>query len=590
MDESQDIVINKSVFVASLGSLAAGKSKTFSIALIFPPGLAAETYNIVAKVDTGNALAETDETNNEVTFANTLVVAAPFSDPTLAFDADTIIPPGVVADGRKLPLKFDVENLGNTKIPAGQTCSIAIFAHNISTNTDTPLETFTVKLTSLASGGLKTLTLSPAIPVNLGTGEFEIRAALATTVSGDVVGNNTASCATTLNVGPAFYNLSLLPPTTTFNPAVLLGTTTSGTVSVGIRNLSNSQILPGATATVQVVLRPVGAVDDSNDIPIGTASNVSLAGLTIGASKTVKVSCKIPTTFNSNPIVAGNYELVATMSATPLIESTLSDNTIIGSTINIAPSFIDLAVISATQSFRTPSANGSGGTGTVVVRNTGNVPVQGNINIQFFATPEESAVSSRIGQQTFSVSLAPGASSPPLNVALLLTIPADGLLATAVDVVARIDPASLADSNLSNNQLAAGTVVVSSQYVDLTIASVTNPFSGTLNGNQTGSGHVLLANIGSGLSAGPVTVNYYASLTSTLEGSQILLGSQVANVSLGSAQLSPTIDVALALPNPDSETTYKILAQITSSPTIDNNSANNLTTVLGTVTVEPVGP
>ncbi|HVT82863.1 MAG TPA: hypothetical protein VHM90_19650, partial [Phycisphaerae bacterium] len=435
----------------------------------------------------------------------------------------------------------------------------------------------------------KVFTLKPTIPNTLAIGNYEFRAELTTTAAGDVVGNNSASSNTPFAVGPAFFNLAAQPPISGFNPAILRATKTSDTVDVPVKNLSNTLIPAGTLADVTVSLRRINATSSANDILIGTAPNVSFSNLAQGATKTVHVSSRIPDRLPGNiPVPDAEYEFVATVTPATLVESTLADNTAVGSDIIIGGPFVDLAVVSATHNFRMPAASGSTGIGTVRLRNTGNVLIQGPVNIQFFISTDANPTGIFLGSQTFTLILAPGAISPPISAALGLNVSGGGLAAVEGDIVARINPASFADANVANDSLDAGHVVISSQFVDLRVASATNPFSSTVLGNSTGSGQVLLVNIGSGISVGDVVVKYFATPTGTLNGSEILIGSKTVGISLLSAQLTPAISVDLALPNPAILTNYKIVATITAPAATDNNPNDNLTTILGSVNVLPV--
>jgi hypothetical protein len=585
-DDSQDVVLNRSSTLANVGSLKPGHTRTLSIGIRFPATLADGSYDIIVKVDTANALAETNETDNQATLDQSVLVAPPFTDPKLTFNSATAIPADVVADGRSLPLKLDVTNLGNIKIPSGQTTSISIVAHNIFNYVDTALRTFTVSLSGLGAGKTKTLKLTPTVVTDLTAADYAIEATLDTTSPGDLTDNNSASSATAMTVGPAFYNLQVQTPTSTFSPAVTLGTAASGSVSVRVRNLSNTLIPAGTTANITVVLRPVGASSTDDDVTIGSIAQASLGNLALGASKTFRVSSTIPAS-----LPADAYQIVVTVTPAALDESSIADNTALGDTLTVAAPFVDLAITSATEKFPTPAAAGTSAAGTVVLRNMGNTTIRSNVTILFFATASGSAIPFQIGSGTFPVTLSPGASTFPLATALTLNLPSYVALAQSVTVEARIAQGSLTslgDTNPANDRRTAGTVVVSSQYVDLYISSVTNPFSGTLNGSSTASGYIQLGNFGSGLASGDVTVSFYASLTNTLDGSPILLGSQTLQIAIPGGQHSSSIAVPLTLPNPAELTTYKILAQISADLTVDNNPNNNLPSVLGTVTVNPI--
>jgi hypothetical protein len=583
VDDSQDVLLNRSVCNASVSLLKPGQSRTQSINIRFPETLAEGTYDILVKVDTGNALAETVEDDNQATFGPTVLVAQPFTDPALTFNSATSIPTDVVADGRALPLKLNVTNYGNVKIPSGQTSSIAIVAHCLEDSSDTTLKTFPISLSGLASGKTKTFKLSPAILNTLADGNYQIQALLATTSPGDLAPNDAVSCTTsTMSVGPAFYNLNTLAPSASFSPSVVSGTAVTGTVSVRVQNLSNTYIPSGKYASISVILRPVGAIDETRDVTIGTIPQASLANLPIGATRTFRVSSTIPA---STP--NGDYQIITTVTPSNLVEAYYDDNSATGPTVTLAQPFLDLAITSAAEKFPTPAAAGSSAIGTVVIRNLGNTPFQGSVTVQFFGTADGSSIPFTMGSGTFLVSLQPGASTFALASALTLNLPNFATLARSATVQARL---AINDANSDDNLCPAGTIIISSQYVDLYVASATNPFSGTLPAGATASASIAVGNLGSGVAAGPVTVSYYASLTSTIDSSAVLLGTTTFSVGLFGVQRTDYIPLTLTLPTPDALTSYKILATLSADLTIDNNPNNNLTAVLGTVSVQPPPP
>ena len=376
-DETQDVVLNRSVVNVSVSKLAPGKSVTVSVSIQFPTSLALGDYLLVAKVDTGAALAETDEANNEATFANIVNIDTPFSEPSIAYHPGTVIPANVVSDGRAVPLKFDITNNGNVTIPSHETASIAIIAHDISNSSpDVTLQTFTITLTGIGPGKLKTFSFSPKLlGLTVGT-TYDIDAELTTDLPRDDAGNNTVASATTMTVNQAFFNLAINPATASYTPAVVKGAPIPGTVTVGIQNQSNSIIPSGRQVLVTLVLRPVGELVATDDISIGQ-QNVTVGGLSISATRTVNINTTIPATLpNLDPIATGDYEIVATMSQLVDGESTTDDNQSVGQVVHLAAAFQDLAITSAGNTFPLPSPTGKSAIGSVILRNMGNQPIQ----------------------------------------------------------------------------------------------------------------------------------------------------------------------------------------------------------------------
>lgn len=592
LDDSQDVVLNRAAVKASVGGLAPGQTRTMTVPVQFPATLALGNYQVIIQVDTTHALSETNEDNNETAFATDVTVAEPFTDPALAFNAKVTLPANVVADGRKLPLAFNLSNLGNVTIPSGQTCSIDVMAHNVADGSDhtndVDLQTFTkINLGGLGVGKIRTVTLSPAL-LNLSLGEYQIDAAMTSGIASDVMANNDASTEdlslAPMNVAQPFYDLKTTLVTTSFPPAVVRGQSAAGTVTVGVQNLSNSILPPAERANITVWMRPANATSSASDMVIGTAASVSVASLGQGATRSFAVPATIPAGAS-----AGDYILVAAVTTSPtLSEADTSNNVTTGSAITVAAPFTDVAIVSAKNSFPTPTPSGSGANGTVVLKNMGNQNVQANITIDFFATPSDIGHAFGIGAQQFLVTLMPGQSTVPLSLALTMTPPITGLPSGVYQLIALIDTQTFSDANGADNQLDAGTVTVAQNNVDLKISAASQPFASLVNGSSSGSGHVTITNVGSGTSIGAVTITFYATVSGTIDDNAIAIGSKQVNVDLTSAGSTASIAVALTLPDPASLTTYKILAQISAISNVDNNAADNTSLLLGTVAVIPV--
>lgn len=107
-DASRDIAISSSKR-QSVKSLMEGEPREVSLSLKIPKGLAEGQYQIVVAIDSGNAISESNETNNLLVVEQTLTIAAP--------RVDVAIASGSIQTARNGELRGLVSfiNLGNTR-------------------------------------------------------------------------------------------------------------------------------------------------------------------------------------------------------------------------------------------------------------------------------------------------------------------------------------------------------------------------------------------------------------------------------------------------------------------------------------------
>jgi hypothetical protein len=166
----------------SVSLLGAGKSATFSTTVALPFGLVGGTYNIVANVDTTDVVTgDTNPANNTVTSATAIVVAqgmVNLSASTLGTSTlHTSLAAGALLKGT---VSVTMKNTGTVAMPAGQSATIQLFAHNTATDTDVPLGTLDGALTAaLAVKATKAFTVSVNLPAGLAAGTYQIEATIA---------------------------------------------------------------------------------------------------------------------------------------------------------------------------------------------------------------------------------------------------------------------------------------------------------------------------------------------------------------------------------------------------------------------------
>jgi hypothetical protein len=587
IDDASDVLINKSAVSAAVGGLAAGKTKAASVPLSFA-GLTAGNYTIVAKIDTGDALAETDENNNEVVLGATTVTVNPrTTNLTLTVNSGTKFPAGaIVFNGTtKFPLKFDVAVSGNRPNQASEKINIQILAHpHDGLSPDIEVQTFSnIVLGAVQPGKFKTVTVTPTLPFGGSSGDYDFIAVLTTPISSDNSTDNTATTTITpLHIERGFYDLQAAIASSTIPTAIVEDVPKNGVVKVDITNVGNVALPAVQRVNIALALRPADAGDDSQDLAIGQLNNQSVAKLAPNAKKTFSVNGTV-----SELIGSDEYFLVAKMTPVDAItEELLANNSASGATITVAPAFVNLDIATATETFANNVLGGAKANGVVTIANLGNVPAVGSVNVQFFATTTGGIDDGvNIGEKSFPLNLLNGKTSSNLTVALTLPTGPD---TNTYTIIAKIVPTGFTDTNSSDNtQTAAGTVIAAPATVDIHLASATHSFASNALGGATGTGIFTIDNLGTVPASGNVTVTYYATTASSLNADAsngtAIGATTLTNLSIGAnGGVSAAKQVALTLPNPNSTTSLKIFARITAGSGItDNNTANNDTAQVG---------
>jgi uncharacterized membrane protein len=148
--------------------LAPGKSKSKSLAVRLPSALG--VYQLLAVIDDGSAMAETNEGNNILLSAGTVSVHAPFVD--LVTLSPDIIVGGLLTPGGKARVKVQFQNEGN--IRAKGYVSVILYASSDQTlsASDTELIEKSGRKLSLRPGKSKRYNVKFKLPADIGNGDY----------------------------------------------------------------------------------------------------------------------------------------------------------------------------------------------------------------------------------------------------------------------------------------------------------------------------------------------------------------------------------------------------------------------------------
>jgi hypothetical protein len=198
----------------SVSGLGAGKSKTLKGKVTLPIGLASGSYSLVAKIDSGGVITEsngtdTAETNNETVSPTTITVTE--GRPDLSAAMGTVKMPMVVLNDTAIKgtAQVIITNVGNVAVPAGVKATIEIVLVDGHGN-QTVVGRLANCAVNMAAKGKKTVTVAVnrAAGLPAETYQLQARVSLATALNEWATTNNTASWASTIYSGAAIADLT----------------------------------------------------------------------------------------------------------------------------------------------------------------------------------------------------------------------------------------------------------------------------------------------------------------------------------------------------------------------------------------------
>lgn len=451
IDDSQDVELGAATD-QKVGSLKVGKAKKFNIAVELPSNLPIGDYRIVAIVDSGNDLQETDETNNVASTVDVYSVAQANIDLDATFTKVDLATDLLAGSGEKGSVEIEVANLGNVATDKSQLIDIAFVARPTDAIDDSQDVTLAVlddtKAGNLAPGKPKKFKAKFEVPANLPEGDYRIVAIV--DAGNDLVetneSNNTDVSDSVHTVEQPNIDLAVALGDIDLPLNLVAGAGDKTKVDLVVSNLGNVALNKSQTVDIQIVARPDGVNDDSQDVLVTTVENAKIGGVEAGKPKTVKADIEIPAL-----LADGNYRLVALVDTSDeVIETNEANNTATSATVyNIAAAFVDVVANVADQGFDVATTAGDTAKGNVTFTNNGNVALDGPVTIEYYVTRTGSQPV-LIGQLTQNVKLAVAAS---IDIRVDLTLPPTLLDGATYTFEVRIVPGgAVQGDDPANNQ------------------------------------------------------------------------------------------------------------------------------------------
>ena len=368
-DGAEDVALAGPV-TGYVSRLAAGARRAVILTVNLPEGVDEGSYQLRAIV-TPNAVAgvpltEEHDDNNDATL-NALGRTVP-----LVSDSDSFIDVtgylgrstlrAAVASGSPFTglVQAVLSNAGNTALPPGLVVDVVLRARDTGDDSLVPLDTYyNYSLSLLAPGATRIVSfaINPLnLPAGLEQGQYELEAAVETVTGESDTDNNTitanaAGAPIAILADDAHVDLR---GTIRALPALPARTLISGdgsriTVPVVVTNAGNAPVGAGETIDIIIAARPVGAVDDTQDVPLTTAT--SLADRPIGLlgpnlSRTFTATATLPVV----GLATDDYRIVAKIDTSNDVEELLAGQDLEGnnsalssSLLHVARGFRDLA-------------------------------------------------------------------------------------------------------------------------------------------------------------------------------------------------------------------------------------------------------
>ena len=545
-----------------VGILAAGAGSTATTNLLIPASTPLGTYYVCAMADSGDAVSESDETNNSLCSTATVGPAAPDLIISTASTATTGIAPGK---------SFSLSNTAKNQGAAASGSFVVAF--HLSTNAvygdgDDIALTATRTVASLGAGKTSTASTSLAVPAStpLGTYYICVQADRDNTVTESDETNN-GNCTETIQVsGPDLVMTAVTPKASAVSA--------TGTLAV-INTVKNQDVVAAGSFTIGFNLSPTASYGDPGAIAVATTrSVVSLAG---GLSNTATTTLTI-----SNTTPPGNYYVCTKADpAGALSETNETNNTLCsGATVSVpAP---DLIVSAASTTANTLTA-GATFTLSNTVQNSGGFPT-GSFVVGYhlstnavYGDGDDIALTATRTVTT----LGAGKSSTATT---SLTVPATTPPGTYYVCTMADSGNAVAESNETNNSLCTSTQVQTSGP-DLTMTAVT-PTASTVNQGAALSVTNTAANQGL-VAAGAFKIAYHLSTNATYGDADDIALTATRTVSSLGAGASSTATTSLTVPATTPPGAYYVCAMADALSAVSELNETNNTLCSGTTVMVP---
>jgi FKBP-type peptidyl-prolyl cis-trans isomerase len=307
----------------SLRGLAVGKSAKLNLSTTVPTTIGDGIWQFLVKVNENSSLPETTLTDNNAQSPQIFNASQGFYDLAAAIGSTSFAANAPIISGAATQYKIPITitNTGNLPIASNAApVSIKIFAHNVTSGTDTLiLSTTTTALRNLGKGKSLKLTLSSALPISLTSGQFEFLVKVDDNgaIAESTLSNNNPLSSQTFSVTQGVHNIAGNLSTSTFATTIAHGTNISGKMTLTVRNDGNLTL----PANQKISLQLVAIASDDTEIPIGAISSASLANYAPGKTTTISLSKSL-----ANGLTAGTYLLAVRLAPTPSLTQNTEDD------------------------------------------------------------------------------------------------------------------------------------------------------------------------------------------------------------------------------------------------------------------------
>jgi subtilase family serine protease len=516
----------------SIEGLAGGASSSGTTTVTIPQGTATGSWYIIAKADGEGVVAEISESDN--TYPKSIKIG-----PDLDITAFTV--PTAAGAGQTIALGDTTTNQGGEAADPSQTQFF------LSTDTalgpsDTLIGGRSVE--GLATGAGSSGTAAVMIPQGTATGSWYIIA----NADGEGVVTETSETnntyAKSIKIGPDLVVTAIAAPSTAGVGQSIAVTDTTKNQGGGTAGPSRTQLFLSADTAL-----------GSSDVLLGSRDVPSLAaaGSSLGST-----SVMIP-----QGTVAGNWYIIAKADGEGVVTETTETNNTYSKYIKIGP---DLAL----TALAAPSMAGGGQSIAITdtTKNQGGGTADPSRTQFFLSTDASIGVSDMLLGSRDVPSLAAGAGS---SATTTVTIP-QGTSAGSWYIIAKADGEGVvAETSESNNTY--------SKYIkigpDLDITAMSAPASGSA--GQTIAITDTIKNQGGG-TADPSRTQFYLSTDSTLDASDILLGSRdVMSLAAGAISSGST---TVVIPPGTAAGSWYIIAKADGEGVVNETSEANNTFTL----------
>lgn len=395
LDDSEDVTVATAAN-ESIGNMEPGESIKTVLIGEFPGQLPVQSYNLIAMVDSGHAVAERDENNNTAQLPDTIAVTGQNVD--LLVDLNNVqLPKGIVSGAEKqISVPIKISNAGNLGFDLDQTVDVKVFARpalNIDDPSDDVLLAFSSgnSLAKLSPGKSMALDIQGKIPATLAKGTYTLRVLIdpLNRVKEANEDNNTAMLLEPLSVLAKVVDLEGQLMEARAPRRVISGQTPLLVMPVRI---TNSGSVPFESDTqsigIQLIARPDDALDQSGDIILNQIKDRPISGLMPKQSMIVNLDTPLPT-----DMTPGRYKIIIVVDSGHVIDEADETNNTpeYATTLAVEKPFVDLVAGIVTLRPARAIVSGSNHVLTVPVKikNAGNVRPNANVpvNIRVSARP-----------------------------------------------------------------------------------------------------------------------------------------------------------------------------------------------------------